>query len=120
MSKTYTTIQGDMWDGIAYKQLGDVKYTDLLMNANTQYRKVYIFSAGVELVIPDIEGQRLNFNTIPVSINSVIENSIMLVKNDSQKEFLVEKNVGDIITIKGQVKSIGEVMGYSIDIKEVQ
>jgi len=55
VSKTYTTIQGDMWDGIAYKQLGDVKYTDLLMNANTQYRKVYIFSAGVELVIPDVE-----------------------------------------------------------------
>ena len=42
------------------------------------------------------------------------------IKNDSQKEFLVEKSVGDIITIKGQVKSIGEVMGYSIDIKEVQ
>ena len=40
------------------------------------------------LVIPDIEGQRLNFNTVPVSINSVIENSIMLVKNDSQKEIV--------------------------------
>lgn len=55
MSKTYTTIQGDMWDNIAYSQLGDVKYTDLLMNANTEYRKVYIFSAGIKLVIPDIE-----------------------------------------------------------------
>lgn len=55
MSKTYTTIQGDMWDGIAHSQLGDVKYTDVLMNANTQYRKVYIFSAGIELVIPDVE-----------------------------------------------------------------
>ena len=40
------------------------------------------------LVIPDIEGQRLNFNTVPISINSVIENSIMLVKNDSQKEIV--------------------------------
>lgn len=55
MSKTYTTIQGDMWDSIAYSQLGDVKYTDLLMNANTEYRKVYIFSAGIKLVIPDVE-----------------------------------------------------------------
>lgn len=55
MSKTYTTIQGDMWDSIAYSQLGDVKYTDALMMANTEHRNVYIFSAGVTLVIPDIE-----------------------------------------------------------------
>ena len=42
------------------------------------------------LVIPDIEGNRLNFNTTPVSISSVIENSIMLVKNDSNKEIIIE------------------------------
>ena len=40
------------------------------------------------LVIPDIEGNRLNFETRPVSISSVIENSIMLVKNDSNKEII--------------------------------
>ena len=40
------------------------------------------------LVIPDIEGNRLNFNTNPVAISSVIENSIMLVKNDSNKEII--------------------------------
>ena len=41
------------------------------------------------------------------------------IKNDSQKEILINKNVGDKITIKGKVKSIGEVLGYSIDIAEV-
>ena len=40
------------------------------------------------LVIPDIEGHRLNFETRPVSISSVIENSIMLVKNDSNKKII--------------------------------
>ena len=45
------------------------------------------------LVIPDIEGQRLNFNCAPVSISSVIENSITLVKNDSQKEII--NNIAD-------------------------
>lgn len=55
MSKTYTTIQGDMWDGIAHNQLGDVKYMDALMRANMQYRNIYIFSAGVQLIIPDVE-----------------------------------------------------------------
>lgn len=41
------------------------------------------------------------------------------IKNDAQKEFLLQKNVGDAICIKGKIKSIGEVIGYSLDIKEV-
>lgn len=40
------------------------------------------------LVIPDIEGARLNFELKPVLISSVIENSIMLVKNDTHKEII--------------------------------
>lgn len=40
------------------------------------------------LVIPDIEGSRLNFDLKPVSIESVIENSTMLVKNNANKEII--------------------------------
>ncbi len=29
--KTYTTVQGDMWDSIAYRQLGSTDYTDKLL-----------------------------------------------------------------------------------------
>ena len=51
--KTYTTDQGDMWDSIAYAQLGDVAYTDKLMNLNQQYREYFTFPAGVVLILPD-------------------------------------------------------------------
>ena len=40
------------------------------------------------LVIPDIEGARLNVNLKNLPINSIIENSIMLVKNDQNKEIV--------------------------------
>jgi len=40
------------------------------------------------LVIPDIEGAKLNFNIISIPINTVIENSITLVKNDAEKEII--------------------------------
>ena len=40
------------------------------------------------LVIPDIEGSRLNFDLREISISSVIENSLTLVKNDTSKEIL--------------------------------
>lgn len=54
MSKTYTTVQGDMWDSIAYTQLGSVNHTDKLMNANLKYREFYTFPAGIVLTLPEI------------------------------------------------------------------
>lgn len=55
--KKYTTVQGDMWDSIAYAQLGNADYTDKLMNANLQYREYYIFPAGIVLNLPEITGR---------------------------------------------------------------
>ncbi len=55
MGKTYTTIQGDMWDSIAYRQLGSVAYTDLLMRQNLQYHDVYLFPAGIVLELPEVD-----------------------------------------------------------------
>lgn len=55
MAKTYTTVQGDMWDSVAYSQLGSTDYTDVLMSANTAYRDIFIFPAGVVLTIPDAD-----------------------------------------------------------------
>lgn len=52
MSKTYRTIQGDMWDKIAYEQMGSVLYTDQLIKANADHAATVIFPAGVVLTIP--------------------------------------------------------------------
>lgn len=53
--KTYTTVQGDMWDSITFTQLGDTAYTDRLMNLNRQYRMYYTFPAGNVLTLPEPE-----------------------------------------------------------------
>ena len=54
MLKTYTTIQGDTWDSIAYKVWGNEMYTDTLIKANLEHKETYIFSAGVVLTLPEI------------------------------------------------------------------
>lgn len=54
MSKTYVTKQGDMFDSIAFAQLGSTNFTDALMKENQQYHADYIFSAGIELTLPDV------------------------------------------------------------------
>lgn len=53
MSRTYTTVQGDKWDGVAHTQCGSVSYTDKLMALNQQYLGYYIFPAGIILTLPE-------------------------------------------------------------------
>lgn len=52
--KKYTTVQGDMWDSIAFKELGDVAYTDKLILENAEHIGTHIFPSGVVLNIPEI------------------------------------------------------------------
>jgi len=51
--KKYVTVQGDMWDSIAYQQLGSTDYTGSLIALNPQYRNFYILPAGLHLLLPD-------------------------------------------------------------------
>lgn len=51
----YTTTQGDTWDLISFKMYDDEHYIDRLIKANPQYRNTTIFSANVELIIPELE-----------------------------------------------------------------
>lgn len=55
MPDTYTTRSGDTWDGIAYREMGSCRHTELLMNANRKHLDTFIFSAGTVLTIPDAE-----------------------------------------------------------------
>lgn len=57
MSKTYTTIQGDMWDKIAYEQMGSALHMDKLVKANIRHAATVIFPAGVVLTIPAVEDE---------------------------------------------------------------
>jgi len=54
LHKTYTTTSGDMWDLIAYKTMGSESYKDALMKSNRRHRDIYIFPAGVTLIIPEV------------------------------------------------------------------
>jgi phage tail protein X len=53
--RTYTTVQGDTWDMIAYRIYGDELQMDKLIESNINHIDVVIFSAGVVLNVPEIE-----------------------------------------------------------------
>lgn len=54
MASTYTTVQGDTWDLIAYKLYGEEKYMKYLIEANWTLLDVLIFSSGTVLIVPDL------------------------------------------------------------------
>lgn len=55
MLDTYITISGDTWDIVAYKAYGNEMYMDMLIKANIEHKDTYIFPAGVELTLPEID-----------------------------------------------------------------
>lgn len=53
-AKTYTTLQGDTWDGIAYRLWGEERHMHTLMALNPDHMDTLIFSAGITLRLPDL------------------------------------------------------------------
>lgn len=51
----YKTAQGDTWDSIAFAFYGNEKYADILMKINYKKIKWFIFPAGVEIIISNIQ-----------------------------------------------------------------
>lgn len=54
MAGTYTTIQGDTWDNIAYKVYGGEEYASFLMEHNYACLDILVFSSGTILNTPDL------------------------------------------------------------------
>ncbi len=52
---SYTTIQGDTWDAIAYRLWGREHLMDKLLAANPEHADVLLFPGGVELTVPEID-----------------------------------------------------------------
>lgn len=52
--QTYTTVQGDTFDSIAYDLYGSEKYMRFLAEANWPHLDILIFPSGVVLNVPDI------------------------------------------------------------------
>lgn len=41
------------------------------------------------------------------------------VKDDAQLDVISAMSVGDIVTVKGQISNVGELLGYTMDIHEI-
>lgn len=51
---SHTTIQGDTWDGIAFRLWGREHLMSALIQANPDHADALIFPAGIILTVPDV------------------------------------------------------------------
>ena len=56
----YTTKSGDMFDLIAYRELGSCDYTEKLLNVNRAKLRTLKFKAGEEIILPDITQDKIS------------------------------------------------------------
>ena len=88
------------------------------MKAEALYQNKYV----------QIEGRITNFDSDGkyISVEALTADAwnfdtvMCYIKSDAQRQILINKSVDDVVTIKGRITSIGEVLGYSLNIDEIQ
>lgn len=93
-------------------------YDDLENNpaaAAEKYKDTYIeFSGSMDVIDSDLayigvmptEG----FHIVSVRCN---------LKDDTQKDLVKNATKGDVVTVKGKCTEVGEILGYTVDVKEL-
>ena len=103
------------YEKVTAKQLVSDLEGNAMKAANTYKGKDYEITG----VLGNIDAQG-DYVTIEPSSDSVTITGVQaFIKNDEQKKVVAELSKGDKITVKGKIKDVGEVLGYSVDIDEI-
>lgn len=62
---TYTTIEGDRWDTVAFKAYGDANKYSAIVQANPFVPKGVILPSGITLYIPVEDRPNVNTSLLP-------------------------------------------------------
>ena len=70
-------------------------------------------------VLGNIDAQGAYITIDPSKDAFILTGVQAYIKNDDQKKVVTELSKGDKIVVKGKIKDVGELMGYSVDIDEI-
>lgn len=87
------------------------------LKAETKYKKQYVEITGK---LSNIDSSGKYIDLAPENDNFVIMGIQCYIKTDEQKDKVMEMSKGDTVTLKGKITSVGEIMGYSLDITEIE
>lgn len=103
------------YEKVTAKQLVSDLEGNAMKAANTYKGKDYEITG----VLGNIDAQGDYITIEPSSDSLTITGVQAFIKSDEQKKVVAELSKGDKITVKGKIKDVGEVLGYSVDIDEI-
>ena len=104
-----------VYEKITAKKLLDDLKNNALKAEQTHNKKEYEITGKISVI--DAQGKYISIE--PVGDDFVLTGIQAYIKNDEQKQVVSELSKGDKITVKGKIKDVGEVMGYTVDIDEI-
>lgn len=90
---------------------------DNAVTASEKYMDQYVEITG-ELSNIDSDGTYISL--LPVNDEWAITGVMCSIQDDEQLETVKKMNVGETVTLKGKVTDVGEVLGYWLDIIEIE
>lgn len=87
------------------------------LRAETKYQNKYVVLTGYLNGI-DSDGEYISIQA--TSDEWEFDYAMCYLRTDEQKAVVVNLNEGDKITIKGQITTIGEVIGYGVDVHSIE
>ena len=88
------------------------------MKAEALYQNKYVQIEG-RITSFDSDGKYISVEALTADAWN-FDTVMCYIKSDAQRQILINKSVDDVVTIKGRIISIGEVLGYSLNIDEIQ
>ena len=92
--------------------------TENALKAEKTFQGQYVELEGYVSNV-DSDGSYISIGAAPDDYNYFLDSVQCYIKSEEQLEQVMEVSVGDPIVIRGKIKSIGEVMGYSLDIHSI-
>ncbi len=88
------------------------------MKAQSDFKDQYVEIEGYLSVI-DSDGKYIGVGAAPDDYAYFLQNIQCYLKTDEQKQQIMGINSGSHITVRGKITSVGEVLGYSMNIDSI-
>lgn len=87
------------------------------LKASEKYKNQYVELTGV---IDTIDSSGKYISIVPDGDSWVLFGIQRDIKNEAQKADIMEKSIGDTVVVKGKITDVGDILGYYLDIVEIQ
>lgn len=88
------------------------------MKAQSDFKDQYVEIEGY-LDVVDSDGKYIGVGAAPTDYNHILQNVQCYIKDDTQKQQIMEIGTESPITVRGKIISVGEVLGFSMNIDSI-